>query len=66
MVTLSRTRTVITVVEAAVRLFTSFVNLATSCAVGISSKKPGGSFRTFANISRRRSRTTLFPIHCMP
>ncbi len=62
-VTESRTSTVSTPVEAEARLFTSLVNLATSCAVGTSSKYAGGRRSTLPNMARRRSRITLLLTH---
>ncbi len=64
-VTVSRTSTVRTLVEAAARLFTSLVNLVTSCAVAISSKNAGGRRSTLANIARLRSRITFWLTHCV-
>ncbi len=63
MVTVSRTSTVRTLVDAAARLFTSLVNLVTRDAVATSSKKAGGRRSTLSNIARRRSRITFWLTH---
>ena len=64
-VTVSRTKTVRTPVDASASWETSLVKRATSFAVAISSKYAGGRRSTLENIARRKSRMTFCATHCI-